>query len=78
MNDANRLDAFIDSLPDPVKSAVRILADYGQEDGAHHKSWAIDQAMRALLGDQYEKFVRTYESGEDGRHTYTWDEGVAP
>jgi hypothetical protein len=34
--------------------------------------------VRTLSGDDYEKWVADYEQGEDGRHTYSWDEGIAP
>lgn len=77
-DDTNPMDRFLGYLPEPVKGAVRTLAQYGQEDGAHHKAWAIDQTARALLGVHYGAFVRAYESGEDGHHTYTWHEGIAP
>jgi len=63
-------------------------------DGAHHKQWIIDQMVRALTGDDYEEWVRQYEScgspdcslhhGGDAEDTddcdegYFWDEGIAP
>lgn len=47
-------------------------------DGDHHKMWVIDQMIRALTGDDYDKFIAELNYGEDGPDTYTWDTGVAP
>jgi hypothetical protein len=63
---------------DDAEAALRVLLDYGQTDGAHHKQWAIDQAVRALAGPYYEDLIAAYKAGEDGEDTYEWDEGIAP
>ena len=58
-----------------VIDKVRNIAyEYGQIDGAHHKTWVIDQMIRELLGTEYDNFIKEYE--EDGE--YTWDIGIAP
>ena len=31
-------------------SATNVLVQYGQIDGAHHKQWCIDQAIRRAMG----------------------------
>jgi hypothetical protein len=72
------IDNILADLPEPARNAMRIAASYGQTDGAHHLTWVIDQMVHAMIGVHYKTFVEAYESGEDGRHTYTWDEGVAP
>lgn len=54
------------------------LAEYGQLDGAHHKTWTIDQMVRALTGDGYDQWVTDYCYGEDGHDTYVWDTGIEP
>jgi hypothetical protein len=36
-----------------VQLALGLISEYGQDDGAHHKAWVIDQAVRALTGDGY-------------------------
>lgn len=54
------------------------LAEYGQIDGAHHKTWTIDQMVRVLTGDNYDAWVAEYRRGEDGPETYEWDTGIAP
>ena len=60
------------------KEALEIARKYSQIDGAHHKSWVIDQMCRSLLGDKYEIFIADYKAGEDGPLTYEWSEGIAP
>lgn len=57
-----------------IDKAINIAYEYGQIDGAHHKTWVIDQMIRELLGTEYDKFIKEYE--EDGE--YTWDIGIAP
>lgn len=58
--------------------ATAIAVQYGSIDGAHHKAWVIDQMVRALTGDMYEKTVTEARDGEDGPETYDWDCGIAP
>lgn len=67
-----------ESLEDRVELAVEVLVETGQEDGAHHKMWTIDQALRILLGDKYEQAITDYCDGEDGPEAYSWDVGIAP
>lgn len=57
-----------------IEKARDILVENGPIDGPHHKMWTIDQAIRVLLGDDYEAFIKEYEQG--GR--YEWDTGIAP
>lgn len=87
---------------DLLQMALQTLLDLGGFDGAHHKQFAIDQAVRVLtrcplepvqakdvngkpysynnLGesDTYRETIRTYCDGEDGPHTYSWEEGICP
>lgn len=37
------------ALADRVEKALAILMTYSQIDGAHHKTWTLDQTVRALL-----------------------------
>lgn len=59
-------------------SALEIARRYGQDDGAHHKAWVIDQMVRALTGSGYDAWIAGFCVGEDGPETYSWDEGIAP
>ena len=61
-----------------VLAALEVARRFGSIDGDHHKSWVIDQMVRALTGDGYEAFVADAEAGEDGPDTYPWDEGIPP
>ena len=51
--------------------AAELLLRYGQIDGAHHKTWVIDQALRILLGDAYDDVAH-------GDPEHPWDVGIAP
>lgn len=63
-----------------IEKALKLVLVYGGIDGAHHKTWVIDQMVRALLGSEklYEKWVKDTKAGEDGPDTYSWDTGIAP
>ncbi len=61
-----------------VKAAIELAFEYGTIDGGHHKMWLIDQMLRVLLGDDYEKEVTSFCEGEDGPETYEWDVGIPP
>jgi len=71
---------FDHTIPNGIKEALNIAASYGQTDGAHHKTWVIDQIVRALCVTEkrYNEFVKIVKNGEDGPETYDWDEGIAP
>ena len=56
-----------------IDKAVYIAWRYGQTDGDHHQKWVTDQMVRALLGSDYESFVKDYEEDD-----YEWDIGIAP
>lgn len=57
-----------------MEKAVDLAFQYGQIDGAHHKTWVIDQMVRALLGPDYDIFISEYQEGGE----YEWDVGIAP
>lgn len=68
-----------------IKQALKVAFQFGGVDGAHHKTWVIDQMVRALTGctegkktQEYGKFVFDAKNGEDGPNTYDYDEGIAP
>jgi hypothetical protein len=61
-----------------ITASLLLAVQYGGIDGAHHKTWVIDQMVRILTGDQYEKFVAEACDGKNGPHTYKWDCGIAP
>lgn len=66
-------------LDDRINKAVELITEYGQIDGAHHKMWVIDQVLRALKPDEYDKIVHdACCNSEYGPDTYDWDKGIAP
>lgn len=73
--------------------SLKLLTELGGCDGAHHKDWAIDQAIRVICGvpagpygypgdvtnSTYLKHVYESCKGSDGTPwTYSWNVGVAP
>lgn len=65
---------IIELNTDLPEHALRILIQYGQIDGGHHKTWVIDQAVRLLAGSYYDELIEAYKN--DGE--YDWDVGIAP
>lgn len=72
----------IATLEKRIEGAVGIAIAYGQEYGEHHKMWVIDQMLRELLGEEYDKTIAEYCEGDDGYEDsfapYEWDTGIAP
>jgi hypothetical protein len=68
------------SLDARLNSALDFIRQFGDEDGAHHKQWALDQVVRILTGtpEAYAEWVKKTTAGEDGPDTYEWGEGIAP
>ena len=68
-----------------IARALDLAVRYGGIGGDHHKSWVIDQMVRALTGcegqtdsPKYSELVACAKSGEDGPDTYAWEVGIAP
>lgn len=66
------------SNEEKIQKALDIIVQYGGIDGAHHKTWVIDQVTRILTDENYEQFVKESCYGEDGENTYEWDTGITP
>lgn len=61
------LKKFLTTSEDGPKKALELAFSYGQIDGSHHKAWTIDQMVRALTGENYEKFINFYRfTADDG------------
>lgn len=78
MSVENVIENIFELGKDNAEDALRVLLDYGQIDGAHHKAWVIDQAVRYLSGSYYDELIKANCDGEDGPETYEWDIGIAP
>ena len=61
-----------------ISNAIEVLTDGIFTDGGHHKQWALDQALRFLLGDKYDKYREKECDGEYGPNSYEWDQGIVP
>jgi len=75
---AERVEAAVARERERCATALEVARRFGSIDGDHHKSWVIDQMVRALTGDGYEAFVADAKAGEDGPDTYGWEEGIPP
>ena len=80
-------------ITEEIEKALDFAIRYGGIDGGHHKTWVIDQMVRALTGcpmvasftywyqgesEEYKRLVAKACAGEDGPDTYEWDTGIAP
>ena len=69
-----RCPAMLSHSLDNSEKAIEIAVKYGGIDGSHHKDWVIDQMVRALTGDDYERIVKAARGDDE----YEWNEGIAP
>lgn len=67
-----------DEAVSKINNATDIAFRHGQNDGAHHKAWVIDQIIRALLKEDYATWITNYKLDEGDPEAYEWDEGIAP
>ena len=66
-------------LEERFVKALEIALSYGPLERAENKMWCIDQMVRTLLKDEYEKVIADYRApGENGFEPYIWEEGVKP
>lgn len=62
-----------------IGEALGLLFSYAQFDGGHHKQWLLDQIVRTLTKEKYEKFIEDYEKDPITGEVYgEWDTGIAP
>lgn len=61
-----------------IDEAISLAVRFGGIDGAHHKTWVIDQMVRVLAGNRYDELIHEAKDGENGPDTYSWDVGIAP
>lgn len=55
-----------------IKKAIKLAVKYSHIDGSHHKDWIIDQMIRILAEDKYEKIINEFDNG------YGWNDGIPP
>lgn len=73
-----KLEAGMNVFKERINKALEIALRYGGIDGAHHKTWVIDQMARVLTAHKYDEWVNKAKDGPEGPDTYEWDEGIAP
>ena len=73
-----------------IENALEFLSIWGQVEGNHHKTWVIDQVVRALCGcewnfndsffqnEEYKDWVSGYCYDDNHVMEYEWDTGIAP
>lgn len=61
-----------------INKAIELACKHGGTLELHHLQWVVDQMVRVLAGDRYDKIVSDTTSGEDGPDTYIWPTGIAP
>jgi hypothetical protein len=59
------LTQFLTTDEEGPKKALEMACQYGQIDGSHHKAWTIDQIVRALTGENYDRFIDFYRFTPD-------------
>lgn len=74
----NKLQRENEEKDEQIEQALKIAFCYGQTDGDHHKAWVIDQMVRNLTGEKYDKWINDYIYDEETGDSYTWDKGIAP
>lgn len=48
----------------PTDWAMEFISSYGQIDGAHHKTWVLDQVARILMGTPVISSVAQWDNGK--------------
>lgn len=66
-------------LKQRIAAALEIAARYSQIEGGHHKTWVIDQMVRALTKDEYTHWIKSVtEIHPGGTLMFEWDMGIIP
>ena len=71
-------DVSVDDLSQRVQHAIGLAVQYGGIDEDHHKAWAIDQMIRVLAAEDYDKLIAHSCNGEDGSKIHDWYTGISP
>ena len=69
---------FLIEMQKQITKAVGIAEQYAQIDGEHHKMWVIDQMLRELLGNNYNKWLEKYNYDSRENDYEEWNCGIAP
>ena len=72
------LEEELEKEKEKNNNVLGLIFEYGQTDGEHHKAWVIDQIVRIITENDYDKWVQHYEYDEETDEDYFWDVGIAP
>lgn len=61
-----------------IDKSVELILRVGGCDGSHHKQWCLDQVLRILLENQYERRIGQHCLGPNETGGYFWNTGIAP
>lgn len=65
------------NLREAIDKIIDLVIDGLGIDGGHHKQWFLEQILRAIVGDEYDRVARELTTGSDGI-VYGWEAGIAP
>ncbi len=65
------MQKFCEVCEPQVEKVIRFMAEYGQFDGAHHKDWVLQEAIRKLRGLKPKDFDGWLAS-------VGWEKGIPP
>lgn len=84
-HDFQYLEKTANELASRLESAISIIDNFGSESESQHKSWVIDQVLRALTGCAIETTGKYNKQGKNdeylkiiGAANCEWDEGLSP
>ena len=75
---AQRAEADNKALREVLGGVQELITSWAGVDDSRHKQWLLDEIVKVITGDNYDKWVASYNNGEDGPNTYEWDKGIAP
>ena len=57
---------------DRINNALSLAVKYGGIEGDSHKAWVINEMVKALAVEEYDRIVAESKDGEHGPSTYEW------
>ena len=58
-----------------INNAIGLAVKYGGIDGDSHKAWVINEMVKALAVEEYDRIVAEAKDGEHGLNAYEWKIG---
>ena len=67
-----------EKLQTVIDTAIALAIRHGGHDGVHHKAWVIDQVLRILAGNDYQRIITESLVGADGPSMSKYDDEGDP